>query len=241
MATFSKKLSQRITKLTSPKCRSQATQQMDADGDDEVFDKSENDGPPGPNTDKAKDTVKTRNTAKNSTTTGIKLDKSDKIPQKSDKQATGGKVDKMACHVCKTEGHKLLACCEICENWFCGKCQHLKMDAMKLLHNVKTIHWFCTSCTEVGVNAISNDQLDETVPAAHQQRLVVEKNKAVTSLQDTVKMAEEKLQISYSDMVKKLDSNLQKISEANPGPHEGRPTTSDLRELQERQEKSKTW
>ena len=113
------------------------------------------------------------------------------------------------------------------------------MDAMKLLHNVKTIHWFCTSCTEVGVNAISNAQLDETVPAAQQQRLVVEINKAVTSLQDTVKMAEEKLQISYADMVKKLDSNLQKISEAKPGPHEGRPTTSDLRELQERQEKSK--
>ena len=113
------------------------------------------------------------------------------------------------------------------------------MDAMKLLHNVKTIHWFCTSCTEVGVNAISNAQLDETVPAAQQQRLVVEINKAVTSLQDTVKMAEKKLQISYADMVKKLDSNLQKISEANPGPHEGRPTTSDQRELQERQEKSK--
>lgn len=246
MATFSEKVAQRITKLTSPKRRSQHQDVIVEDED--VFDKLEIGLTGARKSDKVRDPVKTRK-PKILTTTVQKSDKSDAIPQKLDKQATGGKVDKSTaglnvqiddkctCHECKTEGHKFLANCEICEKRFCGKCQHLKMDVLKLLASCKTVHWFCTSCDELGVDAISNAKLDQTVPTAQQQNLVLAINKAMTSLQDTVKMAEEKLQLSYADMVKKLDSNIKKIAE--PSPSEGRPTSTDLRELQERQERSK--
>ena len=62
----------------------------------------------------------------------------------------------MMCHSCKAEGHKYLACCEICDNWYCAKCQYIKADARKILIAYKSIHWFCLICEGTGGSAVSN-------------------------------------------------------------------------------------
>ena len=65
-----------------------------------------------------------------------KVDKSELQPKDSDK-------DDMTCHSCQVSGHKYLAECEMCDFWYCAKCQHLKADVMKLLNACKKkVHWF---------------------------------------------------------------------------------------------------
>ena len=63
----------------------------------------------------------------------------------------------------------------------------------------------------------------------------------MTSLQETVKNAEEKIEMSYAEMVKKFDCNLKKIAAQIPAPTAITSVipnqTADLWELQECQER----
>ena len=155
---------------------------------------------------KVKDISRTHQTKSTLTNPSQKPEKSQATGDKPDTDNTTIKVvdvpDKMMCHSCKAEGHKYLAWCEICENWYCAKCQHLKVDTMKILIAYKSIHWFCSACAGAGGSVISNAKYNSP-DTAIKQRFAEAMNNAMTSLQETVKKSEEKVELSYAEMVKK--------------------------------------
>ena len=73
--------------------------------------------------------------------------------------------------------------------------------------------------------------------AAINQRFAEAMDNAMTSLQETVKKAKERMELSYAEMVKKFDCNLKKTAVQIPASTEINSTTpnqtADLRELQE--------
>ena len=63
----------------------------------------------------------------------------------------------MICNSCKVGGHTKLTECEMCEEWYCAKCQNLKADIVNLLKtNCKSIHWFCNDCEPNAMGAVTN-------------------------------------------------------------------------------------
>ena len=83
-------------------------------------------------------------------------DKGEKIETQSIESLPVDDLDNMTCHTCEVSGHKYLAECELCDFWYCAKCQHLKTDAMKLLALYGNIYWFCSSCEQNAVSMITN-------------------------------------------------------------------------------------
>jgi len=60
------------------------------------------------------------------------------------------------CAICnKATGDNWLAC-EVCNKWFHAKCTNINEDDYKVLHDLRTCHWFCETCNSKVGKFISN-------------------------------------------------------------------------------------
>ena len=235
--SLSDKIAQKLHKMTSPKGKSKKDGSLESDKDDISV---------GSAVAEMGSCGNTRGKSRSAS-----LSKKDqKLVKSGEKTNKGGKTDQgtdiderdMTCHTCKVSGHKYLAECELCDFWFCAKCEHLKSDAMKLLALYRNIHWFCTSCEQQAVGMITNAKysLGKRTPEQFlSERIITEIDQAMKTLHEKVKTAETDIKTSYADIVKTFDTKLQVIADSRPIGAPGPATYPDqnLKELQERQER----
>ena len=155
-------------------------------------------------------------------------------------------TDPMQCSKCRSLRNSNLTECEVCAFWFCGKCTHLKQDALKALHACKGIHWYCDGCEASAVGAVTNMKykLGKRSPEEFlNQKIIDQIDMAFTAFESKIRnsatVVEETMKKSYADVVKKLDEKVEaQVVIARPTALDAQPNSdAHLRELQDRQER----
>jgi ribosomal protein L37AE/L43A len=229
--SLSDKIAQKLHKMTSPKGKIKKDGSLESDEDDISVGSAMAEMASCGNTRGKSRTASL--SKKEQKLSGEKTNKGEKTDQRIDVDER----DKMTCHTCKVSGHKYLAECELCDFWFCAKCQHLKSDAMKLLALYRNIH-----CEQQAVGLITNAKysLGKRTPEKFlNERIIMEIDQAMKTLHEKVKKAETDIKTSYADIVKSFDAKLQVMADSRPIGAPGQATYPDqnLKELQERQER----
>jgi len=104
---------------------------------------------------------------------------------------------KEKCGMCnKTTGSDSWLACEICDGWYHINCVNISEEAYKILQNLETCHWFCTSC---------NVKMGKVIPTLVKlgDRIEVVDGR-VAKLETDVKINNDNLLKMKADMIKRI-------------------------------------